>query len=92
MIRCHFSRILGERKLKISEVSRATGLNRMTLTRLYRETMDRVELDVIEVLCAYFDIGVGELFEYVPGTAGEDGPRTRFRGPNKAALESGGAG
>jgi putative transcriptional regulator len=83
MIRCHFSRILGERKLKISEVSRATGINRTTLTRLYKETIDRVELDVIEILCAYFGIGVGDLLEYVPGAGDDARPRTRFRSPSK---------
>lgn len=54
---------MGERKLKISEVARDTGINRGTLTRLYNETAERVELAVIEQLCDYFGIEVGELFE-----------------------------
>lgn len=67
MIRCHFARLLGERKLKISDVARATGINRGTLTRLYYETAERIELDVVDQLCGFFGIGVGELLEYVPG-------------------------
>jgi putative transcriptional regulator len=63
MIKCHLSRILGERKQKIAEVSRDTGINRNTLHRLYNETATRVELDVIEQLCRYLEIQVGELFE-----------------------------
>lgn len=63
MIKCHLSRILGERKQKIAEVSRETGINRNTLHRLYNETATRVELDVIEQLCRYLEIEVGELFE-----------------------------
>ncbi|MCL1091924.1 helix-turn-helix transcriptional regulator [Shewanella profunda] len=63
MVKCHLSRILGERKQKIAEVSRDTGINRNTLHRLYNETATRVELDVIEVLCKYLDIQVGDLFE-----------------------------
>ena len=43
MIRCHFARLLGERKLKISDVARDTGINRGTLTRLYYETAERLE-------------------------------------------------
>lgn len=82
MIRCHFSRLLGERKLKVAQVSRDTGINRTTLTRLYYETVDRVELDLVEVLCAYFDIGVGDLFERVVTAPDSDQkPRTRFRRP-----------
>lgn len=77
MIKCHFSRLLGERRLKVALVSRETGLNRTSLHRLYNETADRIELDMIEVLCEYFGIGVGDLLEYVPGEG--EPPRTRFR-------------
>lgn len=65
MIKCHLSRILGERKQKIAEVARETGINRNTLHRLYNETATRVELEVIEQLCRYLEIEVGELFELV---------------------------
>jgi len=47
MIRCHFARLLGERKLKISDVARDTGLHRNTITLLYNETATRVDLDAI---------------------------------------------
>lgn len=66
MIKCHLSRLLGERKLKISDVSSATGINRGTLTRLYQETAERVDLEVVDALCAYLRIGVGDLFEQLP--------------------------
>lgn len=56
---------MGEKKLKISDVARDTGINRGTITRLYNETATRVELDVIDTLCGYFDISVAELFERV---------------------------
>ena len=64
MIKCHLSRIMGERKLKITDVARDTGVNRGTITRLYHETASRVELEVIEALCRYFECEVGDLFEY----------------------------
>lgn len=63
MIKCNLSRIMGERKLKISDVSRDTGINRGTLSRLYQETAERVDLDVLDQLCEYFECEVGELFE-----------------------------
>lgn len=63
MVKCHLSRILGERKLKVAEVARDTGINRNTLHRLYNETTTRIELDVIEVLCQYLDVGIGDLFD-----------------------------
>lgn len=63
MIRCHFARLLGERKLKISDVARDTGINRGTLTRLYYETSERIELEVLDQLCEYFQIDLPELLE-----------------------------
>ena len=32
MIKCHLSRLMGERKLKIADVARETGLHRNTVT------------------------------------------------------------
>lgn len=69
MIRCHLSRMMGEQKLKIADVARATGLNRNTVTLLYQETATRVELPAVDTLCTYFNCQVGDLFEHVP----EDG-------------------
>lgn len=66
MIRCHLSRLMGEHKLKIADVARETGLNRNTITLLYKETATRVDLDAVEKLCALFSCAVGELFEYSP--------------------------
>lgn len=65
MIKCHLSRLMGERKLKISDVARDTGLHRNTVTLLYQETATRVDLDAIERLCTYFGVEVGEMFELV---------------------------
>ncbi len=69
MIKCHLSRLMGERKLKISDVARDTGLHRNTITLLYQETATRVDLDAVNALCKYFNVGVDDLFEYVPDDA-----------------------
>lgn len=72
MIKCHFARLLGERKLKISDVARDTGINRGTLTRLYYETIERVELDVLDQLCEYFQIDLPELLARVSSPEDKD--------------------
>jgi putative transcriptional regulator len=56
---------MGRDKLRIAEVSRRTGLNRSTITALYRETATRVDLPAIEQLCRLFNCQVGDLFEFV---------------------------
>lgn len=66
MIRCHLSRLMGERKMKIVDVARATELHRNTITLLYKEEASRVDLDAMNRLCRLFGCTVGELFEYVP--------------------------
>lgn len=65
MIKCHLSRLMGERKVRVADVAQATGLHRNMLTLLYRETAQRVELEAIDKLCRYFGVGVGELFEFI---------------------------
>lgn len=69
MLRCHLSRLMGERKMKVIDVARATGLHRNTVTLLYQETATRIEVEAIEKLCELFGCAVGELFEYVPASA-----------------------
>ena len=66
MIKCHLSRLMGERKLKIADVARATGLYRGTITLLYDETASKVDLETIDKLCAFLGVTVGELFEHKP--------------------------
>ncbi len=70
MVKCHLSRLMGERKLKIADLSRDTGINRGTVTRLYHETAERVDLAVMNALCVYFDCRVEDLFEYIPDDSG----------------------
>ncbi|RRJ82799.1 helix-turn-helix domain-containing protein [Aestuariirhabdus litorea] len=65
MINCHPARLMGERKMKIVYVARETGLNRNTVTLLYKETAQRIDLEAIEKLCDLFDCEVGELLERV---------------------------
>lgn len=65
MIKCHLSKLMGERKVRVADVAETTGLHRNMLTLLYRETAQRVELEAIDKLCRYFHVPVGELFEFV---------------------------
>lgn len=65
VIRCHLARLMGERKLKIVDVARETGLNRNTVTLLYKETAQRIDMDAIDKLCELFGCEVGDLLEKV---------------------------
>ena len=54
--------------MKIADVARETGLNRNTVTLLYKETATRVDLDAVDLLCELFECEVGELFSYSHGS------------------------
>ena len=72
MIRCHLSSLMGREKLRISDVSRLTGLNRSTVAALYREQTTRIEISAIEQLCVLFKCSVGDLLQHVPDDASQD--------------------
>jgi putative transcriptional regulator len=65
VIRCHLARLMGERKMKIVDVAEATGLHRNTVTLLYKETAQRIELDAMEKLCRLFNCQISDLFELI---------------------------
>jgi putative transcriptional regulator len=55
---------MGERKLKIADLARDLDLNRNTITLLYHEKAKRIDFDVLEKLCEYFECPVGEILEF----------------------------
>lgn len=65
MIKCHLAKLMGEHKLKIVDVARETGLNRNTITLLYKETAQRVDFETMDKLCDLFNCKVEDLFEKV---------------------------
>lgn len=70
MVRCHLARLMGEKKLKVIDVARATGLHRNTVTLLYKETATRIEIDAIEKLCRLFECEVCDLLEVIDDPKG----------------------
>ena len=66
MLKCNLPTILDERKMRISDLARDTGIHRNTISRVYNETVTRIELDVVESICASLDITVGDLYEMPP--------------------------
>jgi len=56
--------MMGERKMKVIDVARETGLHRNTITLMYNETANRIDLQAIDSLCRLFKCSVGDLLEY----------------------------
>jgi putative transcriptional regulator len=58
------------RRVTIQEIAEATGLNRMTLSKLANHHGANVQTDALDKLCAYFGCRVEDLVEHVAS----DGP------------------
>lgn len=65
MIRCHLARLMGEHKMRISDVIRETGLSRNTITLMYKETAQKVDLEALDKLCVLFNCELSELLERI---------------------------
>ncbi len=70
MVRCHLSTLMGRDKLRSSDVARLTGLNRSTVSALYKETAIRLDVSAIDALCKLFRCSISDLFEHVPDAGG----------------------
>lgn len=57
--------LLAERNLKITQVSKDTGLSRTTLNGIKFNRNKAIQMETIDILCNYFKITPGELFEEV---------------------------
>ena len=64
-IKINLSKLLGERKLRASEVARQTGINKNTLSSLYNENVSGIKFDTLENLCKFLNCSVGDLIEYL---------------------------
>ena len=57
--------LMAERNLKITQVSKDTGLSRPTLNNIKFNRIKAIQMNTIDILCNYFRITPGELFEEV---------------------------
>lgn len=62
---CYLADIMQEKGLSISEVNKATGISRTTLTALTKGRAQGIQFHTISNLCIYLDITVEQLFEVV---------------------------
>lgn len=66
MIKVHLSRVMGEKRISIAELSRMTGLHRNGITKLYNEDTDGVKFDTLDKLCHALDVPVHDIIEFIP--------------------------
>ena len=63
--RINFKKLIIERRLSITKVSKDTGISRTTLTGLYYRPGRGIQIKTLNTLCNYLNITPGELFTEV---------------------------
>ncbi len=72
MIRFRITELLADKQFKegrritLMELAEATGINRMTLSRMINTKGYSTVTDNLDKMCAYFGCLVGDIAEYIP--------------------------
>jgi len=66
MIRILLSSRLGERKWTQADLARKTGIRPTTISELYHEMVDRVNLEHLDRICEALECNLDELIVRVP--------------------------
>ena len=75
MLRFHIQQLLAEkqfqegRRITLLELAEATGISRVTLSKMVNQRGYGTLTDHLDRLCAYFGCRIEELAEYIPDTA-----------------------
>ncbi|MBO1517117.1 MAG: helix-turn-helix domain-containing protein [Psychrobacter sp.] len=73
MILCNLPVLLAERRMKVADLIRMTGISKSTMHKIYNEQTSRIDFETMDKICEALDIGVGDLFTYVPNNLAENG-------------------
>jgi putative transcriptional regulator len=65
MIKNNLSKLLGERRMKMTELCRLTGLSKNTVFRMYHAEISNFNLDTIDKICKELKCNTQDLFEFI---------------------------
>lgn len=65
MIISNLSSIMGQKKLKIADIMKKTGITRPTLTKLYYNDCSGITFDTLNSLCSFLNITPSELLLFI---------------------------
>lgn len=73
MIVCNLPVLLAERRMKVADVARATGMSKTTLHKLYNGQSTRIDFETLEKLCMLLQVQVGDLLQFKQNDSVEQG-------------------
>lgn len=72
MILCNLPVLLAERRMKVADLIRMTGISKSTVHKIYNEQTSRIDFETMDKICEALNVGVGDLFTYVPNESVEE--------------------
>lgn len=66
MIKIHLSRLLGEKRWTQADLSRKTGIRANTISELYNELVERVNLEHLDKICEVLECDIEDILEHIP--------------------------
>ncbi|WP_334460270.1 helix-turn-helix transcriptional regulator [Acinetobacter soli] len=64
MINSNLAVLLAERKMKVADLVRSTGINKSTLHKLYNDESVRIDFETIDKICIALNVEVGDLLVF----------------------------
>ena len=71
MIYSNLAVLLAEKKLKVIDLVRITGLSKTTLYKLYNGESIRIDFETLEKICKTLNVDVGDVLQYRPDDINE---------------------
>lgn len=66
MIKNNLSKILGERKMKVSELARLIDCDYCAVNRFYNGKTPFISLELLNKICEELNVKVNDILEYTP--------------------------
>ena len=66
MIKNKLSAIMGEKRIKMSELSRMTGLSYQTVFRVYYDKTQSIDFSTLSKICWALECDVADILGYAP--------------------------
>lgn len=65
MIKSNLAVLMAKNEINITELHKATGISRNTISAIYNNTAKGIQYDTLDKLCTYFNVDSNEILEYV---------------------------
>ena len=66
MIKNRLTIILGERRMRVSELSKLTGISQNALNKIYHNKTKGIDFDTLNKLCNALEKNSQEIFKFTP--------------------------